>query len=195
MAEGLNKQLRRNVQNFVRDHQIMVNPNAFLPAQQIPSPNANIDLVHFDPHHRNLVRLENYDQRPHGRGAAPIVSYYLPAVVDNTSTIPIGGARNYMFTPDLSGCLFAAYGANNQNLTVEHVNVRTGAAAVPIVPRATAIINAGHAYYRILSPVPIPGSNPAYVKTYNANSCVVGHNPGGGWIFYYKTTINNVLQL
>ena len=100
-----------------------------------------------------------------------------------------------MFTADLSGCLFAAYGATANTITVEHVNVRSPTALVPILPRAQAIIAAHHNFYKILLLVHIPGANPAHVKVYNANSSVVGVNTGAGWQFHYKPTMATIALL
>ncbi len=193
MAGGNNKSFRNNPQRFIRTHQLMISPFGH-GSQRLTAGAMNIDLVSIDPHNAQFIRLEDFALRQHNSSARCVSAYFLPAVVDNTSTLAIGGARDYMFTADLSGCLFAAYGANSTNITVEHVNVRTGAAVVPILGRAQAIINANYNYYKILSPVPIPNANPAHVKTYNANSSVVGIRRGG-WQFHYKPNMNAIAQL
>ena len=96
----------------------------------------------------------------------------------------------------MSGCLFAAYGPSADNITVEHVNVRhPQAAAVPILPRAIAIIGAHHAFYKILSPVIVPNADPTHVKVYGLASAVVGVKVGGAWNFWYKPTLTTVALL
>ena len=179
---------------FIRTHQLMISPQG-LGAQVLLAGGVDIDLVSIDPQNPKFIRLENYFMRRHDRGAQPVRAFFLPAIFNNTSTLDINNARRYMFTADLSGCLFAAYGANANAITVEHVNVRSPGAAVPILPRAQAIIGAHHNFYKILSPRPIPEADPAHVKVYVANSMVVGVNTGAAWQFYYKPAMNEVALL
>jgi len=105
----------------------------------------------------------------------------------------IGVGKPFFFTPDMSGCLFAAYGPNDQNLTVEHVNVRTAAALVPIAARLAIIVAAGHAFCRVLSPTPFIHPN---VTLYNTGANVIGVlNPVGGWTFHFRADGNPVAIL
>ncbi|MFP4348400.1 MAG: hypothetical protein ACOC0H_07820 [Thermodesulfobacteriota bacterium] len=194
MAEGNNKKFIRNPVDFMRTHQLMISPQG-IGSQSLQMGGMDIDIVPIDSQNPQFVRLENYSMRSHSRGAQPVKAFYLPAIFNNTSTLTIDNTRDFMFTADLSGCLFAAYGPNSSSLTVEHVNVRTPSAQVPIVPRATAIINGNYNFYKILSPVPIHGANTGNVKTYTANSSVIGIRSGGGWQFYYKPSISSVAQL
>ena len=94
----------------------------------------------------------------------------------------IGVGKPYFFTADLSGCLFAAYGTSDQDLTVEHVNARTTNAAVPIAARAGAILAAGHKFCKVLSPTPVHGA-----VSYKTGGNVIGVlDPQGGWKFHYR---------
>jgi len=188
MAGGMNKKFRKNPTNFLREYVILKSPDDPV---GIPAGVVDIDLVPVGRYDRDKVRIERFNARTHGWGAKPIHAYWLPAQRDNSATIPIAGAADYMFTCDLSGCLFAAYGANNAALTVEHVNVHSAAAAVPIVPRARAILASGPAgaipaFCKILSPAPIPppaGLPPAAaaVAAAEINRHVI-HYPGNAWV-------------
>jgi hypothetical protein len=153
----------------------------------------DIDIVSIDPKNPQFVRLENYQMRPPtNKEKVAVKAFYLPAINDNTSTLAIGVGASYIFTADLSGCLFAAYGPSADNITVEHVNVRTAQAQVPILPRAQAIINANYGFYKILSPVTVPNADGTQVKVYAANSSVVGLKIAGAWNFYYKSSMTTV---
>jgi hypothetical protein len=190
MASGNNEAFLRDPKEYIRT-QVIGSPSQALQAGQM-----QIDLVPIDRQNPQFVRMENYAMRPVPRETKHILAWYLPAIHNNTSTLAIGGVGgNYIFTADLSGCLFAAYGPDAANITVEHVNVRDANAAVPIQPRATAIITGGFGFYKLLSPVALPGANGAHVKTYAANSSVVGVKIGGAWNFYYKPTIDSVALL
>ncbi len=195
MAGGNNKSFRKNPVPFIRTHQLMINPQAFSKAQVLQAGNMDIDLVTVDPKNPGFIRLENFNRRKHGWGAKALRSFFLPAIFNNTSTININTTRNYMFTADLSGCLFAAYGANANTITVEHVNVRSPTALVPILPRAQAIIVANYNFYKILSPVAVLGADAAHVKVYAQNSSVIGIKTGAGWVFHYKPSMATVAQL
>lgn len=192
MAKGKNALFMRNPSNFLQTHTLMVNPDGHGAGQKIPSPVAEIDLNPLvGPKNPESVMMLNYLKAGGEKEAVSISAYYLPAFVDNTSTMKIGVGKPYFFTADLSGCLFAAYGPDDQNLTVEHVNVRTPNAAVPIAPRVAAIATAGHAYCKIISPVPYPG-----VTTYTTGGNVIGVcSPVGGWTFHYRVDQNAVATL
>ncbi len=192
MAGGLNKQFMRNPVVFMQANTLMVNPQAY-GTQAIAGGLTNIDLVMADNKtNPKFVRLESYDLRNHGWFAEAIQAYYLPAIVDNYSTIPLGNAATYMFTPDLSGCLFAAYGADANNLTVEHVNVRSAAAPGGLIANRAA--NAMQSpYHRIVTPQPL-GVGLPNVVTYNTGGNVVGVRGGNGWSFIYRIDQNPVGQ-
>lgn len=199
MAGGNNELFRNNPLDYFRKHQLMISPQA-IGSQALRNGTMDIDLVSVDPQMPDCIRLEDFNLRKHHtslrlKPAQPVRAYFLAAVYDNASTLRITNERNYLFTADLSGCLFAAYGANANDLTVEHVNVHTPHARVPILPRAQAIIAANYNFYRILSPVPIAGSNPFYVKVYSANSSVMGLRIGGAWTFHYKPVPMQSLRL
>jgi len=192
MAGGNNAAFMASTKEFIRTHQLMISPQG-IGSQGLFSGLMDIDLVSIDPHNAQFIRLENYAMRPPVRETKAVHSFYLPAINDNTSTLAVGVGANYIFTADLSGCLFAAYGASADNITVEHVNVRNPAQAqVPILPRAQAIIAANYGFYKILSPVAVPNADANHVKVYNANSSVVGVKIGGAWNFYYKSSMTTV---
>jgi hypothetical protein len=195
MAGGNNASFMAHTNTYLQTHQLMISPQG-IGSQGLMAGLMDIDLVSIDPRNAQFIRLENYAQRPAPRETNAVRSFFLPAINDNTSTLAIGAGANYIFTADLSGCLFAAYGADAGNITVEHVNVRNPlAAVVPILPRALAIIAAGYGFYKMLSPVAVPGAPGAHVKTYAANSSVVGVKIGGAWNFYYKPGMNAVALL
>ncbi len=191
MAGGLNKSFLANAKTFVQSHDLMVAPQP-VGSRALTGGLTNIDLVMVDSSIvPNVVRLEDYALRNNGIfSEAGVPAYYLPAVFNNTSTIALGNGADTMFTPDLSGCLFAAYGPSNSNLTVEHVNVRSAAAVVPIAPRAAAILASGNAYIFMITPVPIGGAG-TNVVSYATGGVVVGkRNQGGGWNFVYRVDGN-----
>lgn len=191
MAGGNNKKFIQNPTKFLQAHTINVNPQQ-VGSQKIPEGLCSIDLVSVDPQMATVVRLEDYTKRKHGRGATPIKAYYLPAEYNKAKTLQLGDQAIFMFTADLSGCLFAAYGNDSSNLTVEHVNVRDDSATVSIQGRASEIVDANHTYCKILAPAAIEGGNgSASVTVYNANSCVVGKKDGSGWEFYYKPSLHD----
>lgn len=195
MAGGNNKSFRADPQAFIRQHQLQVNvPGPFL----IAGP-ADIDLFSIAP----AVQLRRYDAtQRHGWGARPVEAFFLPARVNDASTLVLNGARKYLFTHDLSGCLFAAYGPNAAAVTVEHVNELNAHAHVRIVDRALAI--AQYPYHRILAPDSKAGAlrqagllNQPGLKLslYRIRSCVVGVRLGAEWLFYYKPSPNSVAKL
>lgn len=192
MSNGKNALFKRNPSNFLANHTLMVSPDGHGPAQKIPSPVAEIDLSPLvGPKNPESVMLLNYLKVEGKREGQSISAYYLPANVDNTSTLRIGVGKPYMFTPDLSGCLFAAYGPNANDLTVEHVNVRTIAAVVSIPVRAVAILNGGYPYCKIITPVPITVPvGTAQVANYNTGGNVVGVLTDNGWVFHYRVDQN-----
>jgi hypothetical protein len=192
MAGANNAAFIANPKEYIRTHQLMISPQG-IGSQGLQAGLMEIDLVSIDPHNAQFIRLENYAMRPPVRESKAVRAFFLPAINDNTSTLAIGVGGNYIFTADLSGCLFAAYGPSADNITVEHVNVRNPAqAVVPILPRAQAIIAANYAYYKILSPAAVPNADPNHVKVYAANSSVVGVKIGGAWNFYYKSSMTTV---
>ncbi len=188
MAEGMNAKFLRNPREFLRTHEISVPPNPVTPALRIPSPLANIDLVpvggHQDQAH-GRVRIENYDQRQHKTHLwshpQPVPAYFLPARQGESVTILLTNQRNYMFTADLSGCLFAAYGNNTQTVMVEHVNAKA-----LVIPRTQTILATNYIFCRLLTYHLPANADPAIVKTYTRGAWVIGLREGNSWAFYYK---------
>jgi hypothetical protein len=193
MAKGKNAEFKRNPCLFLQNHTLMVSPDAYTPQTKLASGLTKIDLVMTDASITpKVVRLESYDARSHGVGAKAIDAYYLPAVVDDANTIEIGDKADYMFTADLSGCLFAAYGKDGKQLTVEHVNARTSKAKVPLARRANEINNAGHAYCKIIAPAKLPD---AQVESYDTGGNVIGIRENGAWKFYHHLDQRKVGEL
>ena len=192
MAQGKNALFKRNPSNFLQTHTLMVSPDGHGAGQRIPTPVAEIDFNPLvGPVTPQSVMMLNYLALTGSTEGVSVSAYYLPAIVDNTSTMKIGVGKSYFFTADLSGCLFAAYGPSDQDLTVEHVNVRTAAAVVAIAPRLAAIATGGFAFCKILSPIPYPG-----VATYTTGGNVLGVcDPVGGWTFHYRVDGNAVAVL
>ena len=181
-----------NNQAFMRD------PVAFLRVHSISDPS---DVAVGKP------RVSDFDLKinqgycllgePKKRGDEALIrAHYLPGIFNSTMIMELGAMQaKYMFTSILSGCLFAAYGQNAQNLRVEHVNERNADAAGLIKKRIELIQQVSYPYCKILArgayleaaglPVAIDGygNNHAYEEV----ACVVGvADAAGNWSFHYK---------
>ena len=193
MAGGLNSSFKKNPTGFMTSHDLIVSPQA-IGSRALHGPTMNMDLVMADKNSTpKAVRMEDYDLRGHSSGASALACFFCPATLDNSESILINPTRKYAFTPDLSGCLFAAYGATRNNLTLEHVNVRTPNAVVAIAPRLAAILALNQNVTFILSPVPPAGGvGNATVVHYTLAANVVGVRGNNGWSFHYKRDGNAV---
>jgi hypothetical protein len=185
MADGNNRAFMHNPETFVRTHSIIVAASKYDQAKKLRQGIMAIDLVSVS---AQGIILEDYTQREHKFGSQPVQAWYLPSAVDDSSTLAIDSQCRYLFTDALSGCLFAAYGKDGQNLTVEHVNNlhRTGRSLMET--RAELILGAKYDYCKILSPC--GDFHDPRVKTYSLGqvSNVVGVYKNGSWVFIYKTS-------
>lgn len=187
MADGNNRSFLRDPIDFIRKHHLIVSPQGHGTTELHPGI-MEIDLVPVDPQLPWVIRLENYRLRPHDFGARPVIAWFLPAKADEISTLAIDSQCDYLFTADLSGCLFAAYGEEASGpVTVMHVNARSGGNA-RLLDYIKTISAVHHNFFKILSPLSIPSPGRAEVTIYpgSVNSCVVGVRKGGRWRFYYK---------
>ncbi|WP_196138695.1 hypothetical protein [Aliikangiella sp. G2MR2-5] len=194
MANGNNRSFIQNPLSFIRSHQFMVN-RTISAARPLRRGSVDVDLISFDPANPQHIRLEEFSIQRSARGRYALNAFFLPEIMDDTSLIKINVNRQYFFTTELKGDLFAAYGKDPLNLTIEHVNCHSPAARVPIIPRAQAILAAGHPFCKILSPLPVPKSNRHQVKTYINSTLVVGIRSGTGWEFHYKPGANSLFRL
>ncbi len=191
MAGGNNKQFIQNPIGYIRCHVLTVVRGH----PQPPRGPADLDLVTIDPKKPSYIQLQDYHRASRTPGARVLNAFFLPKVIDDTSIIKVNMARSYIFTSELNQDLFAAYGPDPFNITIEQVNTRSPAARVPIVPRAQAIIAAQHQYYKILSPFVIPRADPTHIKNYSGQTTLVGILGGSGWTFYYKPSSNSLLPV
>jgi hypothetical protein len=142
----------------------------------------------------NRQRLENTRPRRY-LGAWPVKAYFLTAGAGAEISFPISNHADYLFTYELSGCLFAAYGADRNNLTVEHSNYLNVAARAAREQRYRNRVNTiagdGHAFCRILTPhapaaLPPPGPGvDRQMIAYPGGAELIGVLEGDGWHFYY----------
>lgn len=183
MAGGHNKQFLADPRDYFNQHFLLVRANSPLVSQ--PAGKKEIDLM--DCGSGDMVFLEDYNsQQTHGCGAQPIPAYFLPAVYDDSRTLTLGQEVNYLFTPELSGCMFAAYGPDAGHVTVEHVNAKDAGARVPIPTRCQQILSQQYPFCKIVYSGPIPGIGEDLIHTYHGNGAVLGILVNGEWHFYLK---------
>jgi hypothetical protein len=187
MAGGNNRSFLRDPLDFLRKHQLIVSPQGYGSAG-LQAGMMELDLVPVDPQNSWVVRIENYATRPHAFGSRPVVAWFLPARADAISTLEIDSRCDYVFTADLSGCLFAVYGDEASGpVTVMHANARLGTNAY-MQSLVKSISAANHPFCKILSPHSVINPGRADLKIYPAsvNTCVVGDRRGGIWRFYFR---------
>lgn len=118
--------------------------------------------------------------------AHPIRAYYLASSYNQTRTISITNHAEVFFTDTLTGCLFAAYGPNRFNLTVEHTNAFSlGQPA--ILARRALIAGWGNAVTLFYGPQEYRNhpQMPANADPMLMIATVVGIlDPANGWTFY-----------
>jgi len=119
------------------------------------------------------------------RKANPITAYYLASQANATKNINITNHANFFFTDTLTGCLFAAYGNDRFNLTVEHSNALT-LGANHLQQRRTAIQNQNHPVEIFFGPDEYRAhpNMPAHADPMMMIATVVGRLTGNGWVFY-----------
>jgi len=202
MAGGNNRSFLRNPQEFLRTHHIIANPQGEEGVTKLHNGKYNIDLVTID----NVVnpvtstahvRLENYDTNgPHRPDSQPVPAFFLEAKLNQSSILTLDGSCDYMFTADLSGCLFAAYDGSRANtITVEHVNEHDERARVHAERFVDDITHENYHFYKILFPSTKFINESENVKVYRAASCVIGVRKDGAWHFYYKPWKDTVAEL
>jgi hypothetical protein len=202
MAGGNNRSFLRNPQEFIRTHHILANPQGLEDVTKLHNGVYNIDLVTIGDVVNPVastahVRLENYDKNgPHRPESRPVPAFFIEAKRNQSSEFTLDSRCDYMFTADLSGCLFAAYdGPKANTLTVEHLNENDEEARVHAEDFVNNIIHQNYHFYRILFPSTKFINESQYVKVYRAASCVVGVREGGVWHFYYKPWKDMVAEL
>lgn len=185
MAGGNNRNFLRDPMGFFRDHFLIVFPNGQRERALIEGI-MEIDLAPGPM--PGAIVLENYayQRHRHKPSAQPVLAFYLRAEKNTPKRMIIDGRCDYMFTDNLSGCLFAASYNQNGTVTVEHFNAYDEGS---IEERVEAILNdPDHDFtmHKVLSPCEIEGANKEYVKEYTGESCVIGIRTTGRWRFYYK---------
>lgn len=178
MAGGKNKEFMADPLKFFNTYYLATQGNAQMRGGLI-----HIDIV--DAKGGDIMLLTDYAQRTHGPGAQPVPANYLPAVLDDASVLELDPHAPYMFTADLSGCMFAAYGPDAEHVTVEHVNQRTSQARVNIAARCEQIMADHHAFCKIVCRASGPNI-PQGVYTYADNAAVFGLLTGKEWSFYFR---------
>jgi len=194
MANGYNRRFLDDPWNFIQTYTLTIKPRVFeTDPDEFQGGKEEIDLVSIS---EIFVRIENYKKKRRLFTEKPIKAWFLPMTLDKSIQLDITDELEYVFTPDLSGCMFAAYGEFGNNITVEHVNNRTDDRKSLIRERIAEILNADHEFCKILSP--LGGYTDRRITTYStAGSCVVGlwRRIGGGWRFFFKPTPESVRQL
>lgn len=187
MADGYNKKFLADPIDFINkyDYNVYDSSRPTFPDNDV----YDIDFVKgtYD------MLLEQYSNREHHRGAVPVHAYYLCAKLNSASEMVISDEANYLFTPILSGCAFAVYGNNRNEVTAVHINDYDNKSF--IAERINDLLNEGHAFCKILceSEDAKGIKKDPNVLTYNYNASsqeetlVFGMRDGlGNWHFYKK---------
>lgn len=128
MAGGANKSFLDDPEDFLQDNVVMVS-EGLLP---VPAGAHTINLIPQTADEvvdQNGIALNVYKPRlaePGSRGRSTswfshqFKAFYLPWQPDNHFLIDLDGQADYLFTPGLTGCTFAAVGGNVQK--VGHFN-------------------------------------------------------------------------
>lgn len=140
----------------------------------------------------DFLYMKDYNNREHHYGAVPVHAYYLSAYANSVSTMNMGGAADYFFTPMISGCTFAVYGHDRKNILASHINDydRKGLCTQTI----NGILGVNYNFCRILSKADdAAGIADPNVQTYNWDLqhrdpiLVFGmRDVNGDWHFYKK---------
>lgn len=179
MADGRNKEFLRDPLNLFRTHLLCISDISLRPGL------LNVDLVNTPDPDRDIL-IEDYAKRSHGLTAQPIPAYILPAAVNNIATLTLGTGASYMFTSQLSGCMFAAYGPDSEHVTAEHVNaLYPEKAAVTIEDRIRQILSQNYPFCKIVRFGSERSTDTQYY--YPAYAAVMGIlSSTGNWDFYLK---------
>lgn len=186
MAGGRNREFLSDPRAFFRRHILEIK-------DKTPSIKGLYDCDFVDTEKRGekiFIVVDDYDSRSHGCGATPIPAYCLPAVYNASSSLRLGQDARFLFTSALTGCIFAAYGADARNVTVEHVNEKNGMAAVSIAARCEEILNMHYPFCKIVlrSEDAAAGANGQDVYVYEDSAAVMGirDEATGEWQFYFR---------
>lgn len=184
MANGNNKLFLSNPIEFMDRSVYMAADNAFEQNNVY-----NIDLVGMD----NMMNLEKYDNRVHRCGARPVRAYFLRSVPNAVSELDVNLGAGFLFTPMLTGCMFAVYGEDNTSVKAIHVNALDG--SMRIRGKIEEIRGEyANRFYRILCRrSDADGIPDKFVYTYNFDSAqnaeqtlVFGMRTNNEWHFYKK---------
>lgn len=183
MSNGKNRAFMNNPVAFLSEHVIADHGGLTAGGARV----GDFDLEEISP----VACLLNDHRTARNKDPQPIHAHYLPAQYNQSIVLPLFARdAKYMFTSSLSGCLFAAYGANSRNVTVEHFNRRDGNATVSIKNRIQEILNTGYDYCKMLSPIAVQGEN--HVHTYVTGANVIGvSDAAGNWSFHYRKDEEN----
>lgn len=179
MADGRNKEFLRDPLNFFKTYFLCVNDVTLRPGV------LDVDFVNTPVPDRDII-IERYAKRTHGATAQPIHAYLLPAIFNDISTLVLGDETPYMFTSQLSGCMFAAYGPDSKHVTVEHVNAKyPEQATVTINERIAQILDQNYPFCKIVRCGSERSTDTQYY--YPAYAAVMGIlTDSGDWDFYFK---------
>lgn len=179
MANGRNKEFLRDPLNFFKTYLLCINDTTLRPGE------LDVDFVNT-PGPNSDILIESYATRTHGLTAQPIHAYLLPALLNDISTLVLRDKASYMFTSQLSGCMFAAYGSDSKHVTVEHVNaLYPEQATVTIDERITQILDQHYPFCKIVRYGSERSTDTQYY--YPAYAAVMGiRTATGDWEFYLK---------
>ncbi len=148
----------------------------------------NIDLVG-----RNEILLERYDNRVHHCSARPVRAYFLRAVLNEVSELGVNRGADFLFTPMLTGCMFAVYGENDADVTAVHVNALDGNSRIRDKIDEIRREYAGRFYRILCSRNAVGDISDDFVQTYNLENAqnaeqtlVFGMRSNDRWHFYRK---------
>ncbi len=184
MADGNNRRFISDPVSFTEENVYTFSTNEFLH-------NGIVD-ADFVSNGNKAFLLKDFNIGRHGLGAVPVHSYFLIAQLNNISAMVVQDDADFLFTPILTGCMFAVYSDDNISYTVEHVNAFDGTQRIP--NRIAQIRTGGHAFYKILCESRDANAQAAAdvnVYTYNHTTAaetmlVFAERTSGNWTFYKK---------
>lgn len=126
-----------------------------------------------------------------GTTGTVIRGYYVKPVANNNNqyTLPTQmGNAYYMFTDQMNGCQFIAYGPDRQHLTVEHNNFISNPAQYAVRLATIQATNPAYLFHMTSTGVDnIPGST--YNPAHGVN--IVGeYSTAGGWRFWVRDRVD-----
>lgn len=184
MANGNNKLFLSNPKQFMENNVYAVADNTFMQNNVY-----NIDLVGRN----GMIMLEKYDNRIHHCGARPVRAYFLRAVPNEVSELGVNRGADFLFTPMLTGCMFAAYGENDADVTAVHVNALDGNSRIRDKIDEIRREYVGRFYRILCSRNAVGDISDDFVQTYNFENAqnaeqtlVFGMRSNDRWHFYRK---------